>query len=96
VAIKLTDLDVLDPIVAIVVAMMIIKAAWDLTRDSFLELLHMLLPSPYKFDPPSVTDYSHSVTGHHKLRARKSGPERSTARYWSTLSPSTIFVMGAI
>jgi cation diffusion facilitator family transporter len=76
-AIKLTGFTLLDPIIAIVVALMIIKAAWDLTRTAFFHILDVKLPD----DEEALI---HDVMGHytgrfieyHKLRTRKSGHAR--------------------
>jgi cation diffusion facilitator family transporter len=77
IAIKLTGLHVLDPIVAIVVALLIIKAAWDLTRDSFPDLLDRRISSRDEEQIHQVlADHSHSISGYHKLRTRQSGPIR--------------------
>jgi cation diffusion facilitator family transporter len=74
VAIKLTGIAMLDPIIAIVVALMIIKAAWGLTKIAFFNILDVKLPD----DEESII---HDVMSHykgrnieyHKLRTRKSG-----------------------
>ena len=77
VAIKLTGLDVLDPIVAIMVALLIIKAAWGLTRDSFPDILDKRLPAQdEELIHHVLTEHSHAITDYHKLRTRKSGPIR--------------------
>jgi cation diffusion facilitator family transporter len=77
VAIKLTGFNVLDPIVAIVVALLIIKAAWNLTKDSFPDILDIRLPSQDEERIHQVlAEHSHAITNYHKLRTRKSGPIR--------------------
>jgi cation diffusion facilitator family transporter len=74
VAIKLTGLAILDPIVAIVVALLIIKAAWDLTRSAFLHILDVSLPED---EAQVIHDVMAEFTGryreYHKVRTRKSG-----------------------
>jgi len=74
VAIKLTGLVILDPIVAIVVALLIIKAAWDLTRSAFLHILDVSLPED---EAQVIHDVMAEFTGryreYHKVRTRKSG-----------------------
>jgi cation diffusion facilitator family transporter len=77
VAIKFTSLDAFDPIIAIVVALLIIKAAGNLTKDSFPDLLDARLLSRDEEQIHRVlAEHSHSITGYHKLRTRKSGPIR--------------------
>ena len=74
VAIKLTGIAVLDPIVAIVVALLIIKAAWDLTKTAFFHILDVKLPDD---EERLIHDVMKRYTGrfieYHKLRTRKSG-----------------------
>lgn len=74
IAIKVTGITLLDPLVAIVVALMIIKAAYDLTRNAFFHILDVKLPD----DEEAVIHqtlqlYSHLFLEYHKLRTRKSG-----------------------
>ena len=74
VAIKLTGIALLDPIVAIVVALMIIKAAWDLTKTAFFHILDVKLPDD---EERLIHEVMKRHTGrfieYHKLRTRKSG-----------------------
>ena len=76
-AIKLTGIAILDPIVAIVVAFMIIKAAWDLTKTAFFHILDVKLPDD---EEALIHDVMGRYTGrfieYHKLRTRKSGHVR--------------------
>ena len=74
VAIKLTGIAMLDPIVAIVVALMIIKAAWDLTRTAFFHILDVKLPDDEEALIHNVMErYTGRFIEYHKLRTRKSG-----------------------
>jgi cation diffusion facilitator family transporter len=74
VAIKLTGITMLDPVVAIVVALMIIKAAWDLTRTAFFHILDVKLPDDEEVLIHEVMDrYKSRLIEYHKLRTRKSG-----------------------
>ena len=74
VAIKLTGIAILDPIVAIVVALMIIKAAWDLTKTAFFHILDVKLPDDEEAQIHDVMNrYTHRFIEYHKLRTRKSG-----------------------
>src|SRR5512137_1393371 len=77
VAIKLTGIVVLDPIIAIVVALMIIKAAWDLTKTAFFHILDVKLPDDEEAIIHDVMgNYSGKYIEYHKLRTRKSGHVR--------------------
>jgi cation diffusion facilitator family transporter len=74
VAIKLTGITLLDPIIAIVVALMIIKAAWDLTKTAFFHILDVKLPDDEEALIHDVMDrYTGRFIEYHKLRTRKSG-----------------------
>lgn len=73
-AIKLTGITMLDPIIAIVVALMIIKAAWDLTKSAFFHILDVKLPDDEEAIIHEVmTHYRGRYIEYHKLRTRKSG-----------------------
>jgi cation diffusion facilitator family transporter len=74
VAIKLTGIALLDPIVAIVVALLIIKAAWDLTKTAFFHILDVKLPDDEETLIHEVMKrYAGRYLEYHKLRTRKSG-----------------------
>lgn len=76
-AIKITGIAMLDPLVAIVVALMIIKAAWDLTRTAFFHILDVKLPDDEEAMIHDVMDrYKGRLIGYHKLRTRKAGHVR--------------------
>ncbi len=76
-AIKMTGIAMLDPIIAIVVALMIIKAAWDLTRTAFFHILDVKLPDDEEALIHDVmARYRGSFIEYHKLRTRKSGHTR--------------------
>jgi cation diffusion facilitator family transporter len=77
VAIKLTGIAILDPIVAIVVALMIIKAAWDLTKTAFFHVLDVKLPDDEEALIHKVmASHKGRFIDYHKLRTRKSGHVR--------------------
>jgi cation diffusion facilitator family transporter len=71
------DISWLDPTVAILVALMIMKAAWDLTRESARDLLDVSLPHE---DVSWIADFIAegwpAVRSFHHLRTRKAGPNR--------------------
>ena len=74
VAIKLTGITILDPIVAIVVACIILKAAYDLTKSAFFNILDIKLPDDEEAIIHDVMhNYSTEFLEYHKLRTRKSG-----------------------
>jgi cation diffusion facilitator family transporter len=71
------DIRWLDPAVAIVVALMIIKAAWDLTREAARDLLDVSLPGEdVEWIPAYVTGGYPAVRSFHRLRTRKAGANR--------------------
>jgi divalent metal cation (Fe/Co/Zn/Cd) transporter len=73
----MTGIAMLDPIIAIVVALMIIKAAWDLTRTAFFHILDVKLPDDEEALIHDVmARYRGSFIEYHKLRTRKSGHTR--------------------
>ncbi len=66
----------LDPVAAIAVALLIIKAAWDLTRQSMRDVMDTSLPDD---EQRWISEHVRSVTGvcgFHALRTRKAGPQR--------------------
>jgi cation diffusion facilitator family transporter len=73
-AIKLTGITILDPIVAIVVACLILKAAYDLTKSAFFHILDIKLPDDEEAIIHDVMkEHSQHFLEYHKLRTRKSG-----------------------
>ena len=77
IAIKLTGIALLDPIIAILVALMIIKAAWDLTKTAFFQILDVKLPDAEEAMIHEVmARYTGRFIEYHKLRTRKSGHTR--------------------
>jgi len=72
-----TDLHWIDPVAAMMVALMIIHAAWDLTRRSFSDLVDGSLPQEEEdWIKSYLRQVDKSVSGFHKLKTRKSGPYR--------------------
>jgi cation diffusion facilitator family transporter len=71
------DIDWIDPTIAIIVALMIMKAAWDLTREAARDLLDVRLPDE---DVEWISDYVFktwpAVRSFHRLRTRKAGSNR--------------------
>jgi len=75
--IKVTGLNILDPIVAIAVALLIIKASVDLIKEAFLPLMDTKLPeAEEKIIIDTINKYKTHFVEFHKLRSRKAGSER--------------------
>lgn len=75
--ISLTGIQTLDPIVAMGVALLILKAAWELTRDSLLPLLDVSLPpAEQKTIRNVLARFEDRYLEVHTVRSRKSGAER--------------------
>ena len=77
VIIRLTGLYILDPIIAIIVALLIIKAAIDITRKSFGGLMDTSLPkSEQEAIVSCIMVHKDIFVGYHRLRTRKAGSQR--------------------
>jgi cation diffusion facilitator family transporter len=77
VIVRLTHWYILDPIIAIGVALLIIRAAWNITRKSISGLVDMRLPqSEEDIITTSITEHLGEITGFHELRTRKAGSQR--------------------
>jgi cation diffusion facilitator family transporter len=75
--VRITGLSIFDPITALLVALMIIKAAYDITRKSYKGLLDTRLPAEEEAAIASVIDeHTGSLVGFHELRTRKAGSKR--------------------
>lgn len=73
-AIKVTGMEILDPIAAIVVAVLILKAAYQLTRNAVQNILDIRLPEDEEQIIRDVLkENSRSIVEYHDLRTRKSG-----------------------
>jgi cation diffusion facilitator family transporter len=76
-AIHLTGLTILDPIIAIVVALMIFKAALKLIKESVLSILDVNLPKAEENLIYSVlNNYAEEYVEFHDLRTRRAGSDR--------------------
>jgi len=75
--VEITHWYILDPIIAIGVALLIFRAAWNITRKSMGGLVDVRLP-PAEEDiiAASITEHLGEITGFHELRTRKSGSQR--------------------
>ena len=77
VLIRLTGIRLIDPLVAIGVAVLIMKAAYDLTRRSFGDLIDQRLPDRAEERIKAIIrDHYSAVADFHALRTRRSGPEQ--------------------
>ncbi len=75
--IKITGWTILDPIIAFVVASMIIKASFDLTKEAFSPLVDVSLPDEEREIIAQVLQlHADEFVEFHKLRTRKAGAER--------------------
>ncbi len=73
----ITGFQLLDPLIAIGVALLIIKASFDLTTKAFLPLLDTKLPpNEEEIIKEVLNHYRPHYIGFHKLRSRKAGSER--------------------
>jgi cation diffusion facilitator family transporter len=77
VAIKLTGIAILDPILAILVALFILKAAFELTIKSVKDLMDATLPHEEEKEISDIiAKHANEYVGFHELRTRKSGSDR--------------------
>jgi cation diffusion facilitator family transporter len=65
-----------DPIIALGVAVLILKVAWELTRESAGHLIDRGLPPADMSRLQEILDGDSRVLGYHKVRARRSGSRR--------------------
>lgn len=76
VLIKITDWEKIDPIAAIMVACLIFKAAYDLTRKAFRPLMDTALPQrEIDMVKAAMEEFRDSYVSYHDLRTRRSGRE---------------------
>ncbi len=77
IAIKLTGLEILVPLAAIAVALLILKASYDLTWNAVQDILDVKLPESEEQEIQAVLlGNSSSIVEFHNLRTRKSGHVR--------------------
>lgn len=74
---KLTGWHILDPLVALAVAALIIRASWNLTMTAFRPLLDVALPTDEEEQiVAAIQEYATDFVEFHKLRARRAGADR--------------------
>ncbi|MFC1908799.1 cation diffusion facilitator family transporter [Chloroflexota bacterium] len=75
--VKITGLSIIDPIVALLVAILIVRTAYLAMKKSFGGLIDTKLPADEESAIRScITKYNTLVVDYHKLRTRKSGSQR--------------------
>jgi len=75
--IYLTGWYIIDPLIALVVAVMITKAAYDLVKKAFFPLIDVSLPKQeQEIIAEALSEYSDEYVEFHELRTRKAGAER--------------------
>lgn len=74
--IKITGIKILDPITAIVVAMLILKTSVDLIKKSMVDLVDSSLPALELETITKIINSYDEVISFHKLRTRKCGENR--------------------
>jgi len=77
VAIRFTGLTIIDPIIAIGVALYILRTAYQLTKKSVGELVDVRLPRVEEEQIIAcITEHRAQLAGFHKIRTRKAGSQR--------------------
>ncbi|MCJ7425993.1 MAG: cation diffusion facilitator family transporter [Dehalococcoidales bacterium] len=77
VVVRLTGLNILDPIIALGVSLLILKSAYDVLRKSFGGLIDVKLPEDEEDTIRScILEHSGKVVAFHELRTRKAGSQR--------------------
>ena len=77
VVIRFSGLAILDPIIALMVALLILKTGYDVIRKSFGELVDVRLPQAEEDEIMSaITEHSGQIVGFHQVRTRKAGSQR--------------------
>ena len=77
IVVEITHWYILDPIIAIGVALLIIRAAWNITRKSISGLVDVRLPKEEEdIITASIIEHLGEITGFHELRTRKAGSQR--------------------
>lgn len=77
IAVRLTGLNILDPIVALLVALFILKVGYDVLKKSFGELIDIRLPKTEEDEIMScIREHGGQIVDFHKLRTRKAGSQR--------------------
>ena len=77
VVVQITGLNILDPIIALAVALFILRAAYNVIRRAFPPLVDVKLPEDEEaLVASSIREHLGELVGFHQLRTRKAGSER--------------------
>jgi cation diffusion facilitator family transporter len=77
IVIRITGWNILDPVIALGVAGLILKAAYDVIRQSVIELTDVRLPEEeQKILVNCIDEHRGQLAGFHAVRGRKSGNQR--------------------
>lgn len=77
IVVGITGLNVLDPIIALAVALFILRAAYNVIRRAFPSLIDVRLPEDEEALIAScISEHYGELVGFHELRTRKAGGER--------------------
>lgn len=77
IVVRVTGLEILDPIIALAVAALVVKAAYDITRKSLHGLMDAKLPAEEEaLIMSAIREHGGEVVGFHALRTRKIGSQR--------------------
>ncbi len=75
--ISITGWNILDPVIALVVVVLILKAAYDVIRQSIIELADVRLPEEeQKILVNCINEYRGQLAGFHAIRGRRAGSQR--------------------
>jgi cation diffusion facilitator family transporter len=75
--VRLTGINIFDPITAILVALLIMKTAYDITKKSFGGLVDVRLPRIEEEEiVATIREHTSQLAGFHEVRTRKSGSHR--------------------
>jgi cation diffusion facilitator family transporter len=75
--IRITGWNILDPVIALCVAGLILKAAYDVIRQSVIELADVRLPEEeQKILVNCINEHRGQLAGFHAIRGRKAGNQR--------------------
>lgn len=77
VVVRLTGLNILDPIIAMGVALLILKSAYDVVRKSFGGLIDIKLPQAEEDEIVAcLREHTDLIASFHRVRTRKAGSQR--------------------
>ncbi|WP_346355124.1 cation diffusion facilitator family transporter [Azotosporobacter soli] len=74
--IRITGWAWIDPAIALLVALIVFKAGYDMTRKSFQELTDISLPQEEEEQIKEIVARHNEIVDYHKLRTRRSGSHR--------------------